>query len=229
MALLPLTYRERADHYTAALSLPSLERLRANAGLVKYSTVQQQIRLFQGPTLCVEPIVDTYNTSHPVTRDFKERTLFPLVRSVAPLMPPVNGVNAEQLVASNERSWGETNMKSTQAEFDPKTDLKGPVSLAVAATKDLGENKKSRLVVYGDSDFPSNGFFGLQGNGNLFLNTVSWLAQDESFISIRPKNPEDRRLTMTEAQGRLASYVMLLLLPAGILITGVSVWMKRRK
>ena len=38
------SYRERADHYTAALSLPSLERLRANAGLVKYSTVQQQIR-----------------------------------------------------------------------------------------------------------------------------------------------------------------------------------------
>src|SRR5213078_4061647 len=116
-------------------------------------------------------------------------------------MPPVNGINVEQLLASNERSWGETNLKSAEAEFDPKTDLKGPVPLATVATKDLGQNKKTRLVVFGDSDFASNGFFGLQGNGNLFLNTVSWLAQDENFISIRPKSPDDRRITMTDAQG----------------------------
>jgi ABC-type uncharacterized transport system involved in gliding motility auxiliary subunit len=183
-------------------------------------------RLFgAGPTI---PLVTNYS-HHKITEHFNVMTFFPLVRSVAPLMPPVNGINAEQLLASNERSWGETDLKSAQAEFDPKTDLKGPVPLATVATKDQGENKKSRLVVYGDSDFASNGFFGLQGNGNLFLNTVAWLAQDESFISIRAKNPDDRRLTMTEAQGRLASYVMLLLLPAGILISGVSVWMKRRR
>jgi len=183
-------------------------------------------RLFgAGPTI---PLVTNYS-HHKITEHFNVMTFFPLVRSVTPLMPPVNGVNAEQLLASNEKSWGETDLKSSQAEFDPKTDLKGPVSLATVATKDQGENKKSRLVVYGDSDFASNGFFALQGNGNLFLNTIAWLAQDESFISIRPKNPEDRRLTMTEAQGRLASYVMLLLLPGFVISTGVSVWMKRRK
>src|SRR2546421_983141 len=36
-------YRERADCYSAALSMASLERLRENARLVKYSTLQQQI------------------------------------------------------------------------------------------------------------------------------------------------------------------------------------------
>src|SRR5207237_8298963 len=100
---------------------------------------------------------------------------------------------------------------------------------ATLETKYLGENKKSRLIVNGTSNFAANIAFGLQGNGNLFLNTVSWLAQDENFISIRPKNPEDRRLTMTEAQGRLVSYVMLLLLPVGVLVTGISVWAKRRR
>jgi len=38
------SYRERADVYCAAISLPALERLRANADLIKFSTVQQQIR-----------------------------------------------------------------------------------------------------------------------------------------------------------------------------------------
>src|SRR2546426_9608123 len=113
--------------------------------------------------------------------------------------------------------------------FDEKTDLKGPVSLAAVATKPQGENKKSRLVVYGNSAFASNGAYGLQGNGNLFLNTVSWLAQDENFISIRPKSPDDRRITMTEAQGRFVNYVLVLLLPVGIIGAGIRVWVRRRK
>ena len=38
------SYRERADCYSAALSLAALERLRDSAKLVKYTTLQQQIR-----------------------------------------------------------------------------------------------------------------------------------------------------------------------------------------
>jgi ABC-type uncharacterized transport system involved in gliding motility auxiliary subunit len=183
-------------------------------------------RLFgAGPSI---PLVTNYG-QHKITERFNVMTFFPFVRSVAPAQNPPQGLQVEQLLASNEQSWGESDLKSNQAGFDAKVDMKGPVSLAVVATKDLGENKKGRLVVYGDSDFASNNGFGLQGNGNLFLNTISWLAQDENFISIRPKDPEDRRLTMTEAQGRLVSYVMLLFLPVGVLLTGISVWMKRRK
>lgn len=183
-------------------------------------------RLFgAGPSI---PLVTNYSR-HKITERFNVMTFFPLVRSVTPAKTPATGINVETLFSSNERSWAETDMKSNQASFDEKTDIKGPVSIAVVATKDTGDNKKARLVVYGDSDFASNQAFGLQGNGNLFLNTISWLAQDESFISIRPKNPEDRRLTMTEAQGRLVSFVVLLFLPVGVLVTGISVWMKRRK
>jgi ABC-type uncharacterized transport system involved in gliding motility auxiliary subunit len=175
------------------------------------------------------PLVTNYG-SHKITSGMKGvMTFFPLVRSVTPAMNPPSGLTVDTLFSSSERSWGETNIKSGEAKFDEGVDLRGPVSLAVAANKDLGNNKKARMVVFGDSDFASNSYFGQQGNGNLFVNTVSWLAQDESFISIRPKNPDDRRLTMTEAQGRLWSYVMLLLLPAGVLVTGISVWTKRRK
>lgn len=183
-------------------------------------------RLFgAGPSI---PLVTKYSR-HKITERFNVMTFLPLVRSITAAKEPANGVTVSSLFESNERSWGETDTKSNGVSFDEKKDLKGPVSLAVVATKDLPENKKARLVVFGDSDFASNSAFGLQGNGNLFLNTVSWLAQDESFISIRTKNPEDRRLTLTEAQGRLVSYVTLLFLPVGVLAAGISVWMKRRK
>ena len=38
---------------------------------------------------------------------------------------------------------------------------------------------------------------GIPGNRDLFLNTVNWLAQQENLISIRPRDPEDRRVTLT--------------------------------
>jgi ABC-type uncharacterized transport system involved in gliding motility auxiliary subunit len=176
------------------------------------------------------PLVLNYG-KHKITEKFSNvMTFFPLVRSVIPAMPPVEGVTTEPLLTTSERSWAETDMKNPEVSLDEKKgDIKGPVSIAVVATKDAGNNKKGRLVVFGDSDFAVNAYFNAQRNGNLFTNTVTWLAQDENFISIKAKNPADRPLTMTEAQGKLVSYVVLLLLPGSILAAGVSVWVKRRR
>ncbi len=183
-------------------------------------------RLFgAGPEI---PLVSSYGT-HKITERFNVMTFFPLARSVQPAIPAVQGITVDPLLNTSDRSWGETNAKSNEVSMDVNLDLPGPVSIAVVASKDQAENKKSRLAVFGDSDFASNGFFATQGNGNLFLNSVTFLAQDESFISIRPKNPEDRRLTMTDSQGRMVAYVAVLLLPLSILAAGISVWMKRRR
>ena len=183
-------------------------------------------RLFgAGPTI---PLVAAYGP-HKITERFNVMTFFPMARSITPADPPASGITVEKLLDTNERSWGETNLKANPASFDEKTDLKGPVTLAVVVNKDLGNNKKARLVVFGDSDFASNGFFQAQGNGNLFLNTINWLAQDESFISIRPKAPEDRPITLTQTQGKMSFYVSVVFFPLSILIAGISVWMKRRK
>ena len=80
----------------------------------------------------------------------------------------------------------------------------------------------------GDSDFASNGVVGIQGNRDLFLNAVNWLAQQENLISIRAREPEDRRLTLTAGAQRRLFWLSVLLLPAAILGAGVYTWMNRR-
>src|SRR5579884_899697 len=174
------------------------------------------------------PVVGSYGT-HPITEHMRTMTFFPLARSVTPMEKPPEGITVDKLVQTNEKAWGETNLKGNEAEYNEGQDLKGPVTLAVAITKDEGPNKKTRLVVYGNSAFASNAYYAQAGNGNLFTNTLNWLARDENFISIKPKAPDDRRLEMTEAQGRIVSFVMILLLPVAILLSGVSVWVKRRR
>lgn len=87
---------------------------------------------------------------------------------------------------------------------------------------------ETRLAVIGDSDFAANSTLGIQGNRDLFLNVVSWLSQQEDLISIRPRDPEDRRLTMTAAQQRFVTWFALLVIPAAVFGAGIYSWTRRR-
>jgi ABC-type uncharacterized transport system involved in gliding motility auxiliary subunit len=66
------------------------------------------------------------------------------------------------------------------------------------------------------------------GNSDLALNTIDWLASDEDLISIRPKQEEDRRVTMTSAQMNWVRITSQFLLPLVVVFAGVSVWWRRR-
>lgn len=92
-----------------------------------------------------------------------------------------------------------------------------------------GEDKReARVAVFGDSDFASNALLGVQGNQDLFLNTVAWLAQDPDLISIRPREPDDQRLFLTRQQQGNVRLVSLILLPGVLLALGVASWWRRR-
>jgi ABC-type uncharacterized transport system involved in gliding motility auxiliary subunit len=69
---------------------------------------------------------------------------------------------------------------------------------------------------------------GTQGNLDLFLNAANWAAQQENLIAIRPRDPEDRRVTMTMDQQARVGYVSALIIPLTILGLGVVTWYRRR-
>lgn len=87
---------------------------------------------------------------------------------------------------------------------------------------------QARLAVFGDSDFASNAAVGIQGNRDLLLNTVNWLAQQENLIAIRPREPEDRRITLTADQQQRVFWLSLLMVPGSIMALGFITWWNRR-
>ena len=87
---------------------------------------------------------------------------------------------------------------------------------------------EARVVVFGDSDFAANAILGTQGNRDLFLNTIGWLSQQENLISIRPKEADDRRITLTAAQQTNLAWLAVLIIPGFIFGTGVYTWWRRR-
>jgi len=90
------------------------------------------------------------------------------------------------------------------------------------------EKKELRLAVFGDSDFITNRYYNLSGNGNLFLNTVNWLTEESDLISIQPKTRAPRTINLTPSQGRFLMLLSIILLPLIILVIGLTIWIRRR-
>jgi ABC-type uncharacterized transport system involved in gliding motility auxiliary subunit len=176
----------------------------------------------------VVPLVINYG-SHPITKDFeRSMSIFPYSRSVKILDQSKTDVTTTELLKTSEESWAETDeLKENGTKFDEGKDKKGPITLGIAASKKTGE-KESRLVVIGDSDFASNNYFRIQRNGDIFINAINWLSQDEDLISIRPKDPTNRSVTMTASQKKLLFWLLILLFPGAVLCTGIYIWWNRR-
>lgn len=194
------------------------------------------------------PVVNEY-TSHPITEKFRYATFFPYARSIEALEDQPEGVTVEVLANSSGNSWSERQLTEKQVKFDEGLDKAGPVGLAAVVTiesKPKGDSampegeegtetseapasKEGRLAVFGDSDFIANNYYNLSGNGNFFLNTANWLTEEEDLIAIQPKTQTPRTIQLTPSQGRLIFFTSVLILPLLVLVTGLVVWVRRRK
>jgi len=172
-------------------------------------------------------LVTSYG-SQPIVNEMKgTATGFPLSRS----MDIKNGdkTNVQKLFESSNRSLATTNLSSGEISVNDPKNKKGPLTIAAAGTYNTGkENSQGRFVVVGSSSWAANSFLNFNGNNDLALNAINWLASDEDLISIRPKEREDRRITMTQAQMSGVRVISQFVLPLFVVVMGISVWWKRR-
>ena len=170
------------------------------------------------------PLVVDYGDS-PITKNLQGgMTFFELARTVSIADKAKSDPQAVELLKTSEHSVTVPKLVH-EVKIDPKT--AASFSLGVAASRSVG-HKSARLVVIGNSAFPENQWLGLQRNGDLFFNTIDWLAQDENLISIRPKPATARRITLTEGQMAALQWFELLFLPGFVILVGVSIWWKHR-
>ncbi len=204
--------------------------VRANDDVV----VDQVVRLFAGPALGVDPLVNTYGT-HPITQDFHERTVWPMTRSVEPIADSKPGLTVTGLAKTSDTSWGETDIdglfKRQEAKLDA-ADKRGPLDVADAVDADLatlGSGKgEARLVVFGSTEFVNNQWLTQFFNRDFFVNSADWLSGEENQISIRPRELRASRFRLTVDQFSIVFALSVLLLPELLLIAGITVWWERR-
>jgi ABC-type uncharacterized transport system involved in gliding motility auxiliary subunit len=170
----------------------------------------------------IAPVVGSYE-HHPIVNVMQDNaTVYPLARSLEVKSP------AEKLFSSTADSFSLTNPKLPINDAELATAKKGPFVLGAAATIGTGSNA-GRIVVVGSSGWMGNSIMSAPvGNRDLALNVMNWLTSDVDLISIRPKEPEDRRLHVTGSAIRVLFLTSVVFLPLIVIVSGVSVWWKRR-
>ena len=211
--------------------------------LLEFSPIGQIVGVGAGP---LTPVVVQY-PYHEVTKDMQGlATVFHTARSVKAGTGSSEGVMTQNLAETSADSWGETNLDfKKEPSFDAGQDVRGPLPLAAVATvrstapapatpeadKKDGEEKKEpegRVVAVGDVDFATNQLLGVKWNQDFFLNTVAWLSQDADLISIRPKDPENHRVSMTPLERTVVNTASLAFLPGFFIVAGIVGWWLRR-
>ena len=200
------------------------------------------------------PAVTDYNR-HEIT-DKLPLTFYPGARSLSPTPQRVPGTSVRPLVNTSKRSYGGANPE--RIEFDPARDQTGPLTLmalvilnpdfvdsTTATVRELQGgppvDKKvekpadpnapkviSRVVVVGDSDFATNSFFHILGNGSLFINAVNYLSARTDLIGIEPRTYDLPYVNLTNRQMKSTFFLSIILVPALMAFLGIAVWWRQR-
>lgn len=178
-------------------------------------------------------LINSY-TSHAITNNFQYISIF----------PKAVGINhsdikqdwtASSFLQTVPRSWSETGILKGAVDYNADKDFVGPLTIGLSLMQNNKKeenanpkNNKQRIVILGDGDFLSNTYLGNQGNLNLGHNIFNWVSNDDDFISIPSSTAVDTQLNVSELMGAIIGLFTLVLLPLGLLISGIFIWYKRR-
>ncbi|HPT27070.1 MAG TPA: GldG family protein [Bryobacteraceae bacterium] len=167
-------------------------------------------------------------TTHPIVRDMRgARVAFPLTRSLE--SKPTDKTSVENIALTSKTSIAVTKLGGELSDSDLTAGVTEAHALAAAGSyRRSTPADEGRFVVAGTSEFAANYALRYIGNRDLFLNMINWLASDEDLISIRPKDPEDRRIEMTRSQALLLKTTSQFIIPLCIILAGIFVWWRRR-
>lgn len=176
---------------------------------------------------------------HPITKDFPSSALGIVANFFFPITTHLThekkeNVTVSPLARTSQLAWAEhdwNSLKKGVVKLDKSEDIQGVMDLAYAIESGGGgKGALTRLAVFAASTFATNGLLDKAGNRDFFLNTVAWLASDESLISIRPR--DDSESQQIQANANVMNFVFLLtvfVLPLVLVAGGVTVWWRRTK
>lgn len=149
------------------------------------------------------------------------------------------------LLTTSKNSWSiatkGTNIPDDLDFNEKRGDRHGPftvgASLAVKlanapeiVVEDQVVKKAGRMIVYGDADLGNNFFIDLLGNRDLLVNSVNWLALEDSLIGVRPERKESgkEQFFVSSRQNYTVFLLGVVIEPAFFLLLGALVFVRRR-
>jgi ABC-type uncharacterized transport system involved in gliding motility auxiliary subunit len=183
------------------------------------------------------PVVASYSKTSPITKDFQLQnvTVFPFLRPLEILPGAPASLKPEAIAMTTPNSLQVTDLKqiaSGAVAVDPSKTKAGPFNAVITVEgkqKDSKAARDTRIVVLGSSNLANNNWSRYASNSDFFLNSVGWIMEDESMISIRAKDEGPSIIEISQKQGVMIGFLTIGLIPALIAAAGIIVWAMRKK
>jgi ABC-type uncharacterized transport system involved in gliding motility auxiliary subunit len=197
----------------------------------------EKLRLTLTPGVVVDPQAEQLKApvtfalgaiygQHVITDNFDYITVFPFARQIT--IDESEEWSSVSLVEAAPQGWVETGDLNSEVVFDQADDVAGPISIAVALTRNI-QDREQRIVVVGSGHFLANTYLGNGSNLDFGINLINWLTGDEALIVIQPRATLDSNLILSESELTLIAVVFLVLLPVLFLVSGTVIWWHRKK
>jgi hypothetical protein len=170
--------------------------------------------------------VATSYGNHPITASFRYNTLFPYARQIG--LAESEDWRSMPLIEVAQRGWVEMGALDEKPTFDKSRDLPGPVTIAAALERMVGD-RQQRVVVVGNGAFLSNTYLGNGGNLQLGTAIVNWLTAEDTLVTVDANPAPDSRLDIGQLTLYAIAFGFLLLLPVAFVLTGFVIWWRRRR
>lgn len=176
------------------------------------------------------PLVDHFDHTQEITKNFKGQIFFPLVSSLEVIpdqvVPGMAGT-VKPLAESTPfpDSWGETSIKELAAQeisFTSGQDQPGPLSMVLSF-----ESSDNRIVAFGNSSFVYNAYSKFGANYAFFLNSLSWAVGEDRLISFNLPIIQSEPIFISAPQMGIIFYFSVLFSP--LVLFGLAIFMYRRK
>lgn len=129
----------------------------------------------------------------------------------------------EEVAYTGEKSYLYTDKKQTPKRL--------PVLVTVdSSAKGAKERGLTRMLISGDSFFLANGKIDLLANRGFANAAVNWLLNRNYLLEgVGPRPVTEYRFVITQTGMKTLKWILLGLIPGGILLFGGLVWLRRRK
>lgn len=142
-----------------------------------------------------------------------------------------DGVTVDTLLSTSSSAY------SKAAGYDSTTyekedgDIDGAFALGAAVTAENDDGSTAQIVWVSSGALLDEQSSSMVSGGNLdlFLNAISWMCGHEDGISIHSKSMNYEYLMISSSSASVMTAVIIWLIPALFLGTGVCVWLRRRR
>ena len=224
--------------YTKDLKLTNVNKVLAEYGINPFDVgfiYETDSGNIMGYDTCFKPVEGTSK----ITNDLKKGVLYFNSTKININTDKLSELNVEEtdIITSADTTYFSTNLTGTR---DKKKDKKGSYVLGALlekkVSKDDEEEKKSRLIIYGNDYFVSDlqlvdGMYPMvyqYNNSDLFLNSLAYLNNKDEDITIR-KNYANTATTFSATEGQINMIIKIIfIVPVAIIAAGIIVWIIRK-